>query len=83
MIKAATKEFKSLALTDRPKWLIPVESFYSKIVKLLNKDSFPLPPNLCFWNFAQRVLEGSRTSVAVKEQKVTLGARSHPTIIPR
>ena len=37
-----------------------VESCYSKIVKLLNKDSFPLSPNLCLRNFALED-DGSRT----------------------
>ena len=41
MIKAVTKEFKSLALIDRLKLLMHVESCYSKIVKLLNR-LFPL-----------------------------------------
>ena len=34
-------ESRSLALIDRSKWLIHVESCYAKTVKLLNKDSFP------------------------------------------
>ena len=46
MIKAVTKEFKILALMDSLKWLTHVESCYSKIVKLLDEDSFPLSPNL-------------------------------------
>ena len=65
MIKAVTKELKSLALIDRLKWLMKVESCYSKIAKLLNKDSLPLAPNLCLWNLAWRVVAGSRTPFAL------------------
>ena len=42
-----------------------MENCYYKTVKLLNKDSFPLSPNLCLWNFAWRVGAGSRTPAAV------------------
>ena len=56
---------KNSALIDSLKCLMHVESCYSKIVKLLNKDSFPLSPNLCLWNFAERVAAGSRTPAAI------------------
>ena len=48
-----------------------VESRYSKIVKLLSKDPFPLSPNLYLWNFTWRVAAGSGTPTAVQKQVYT------------
>ena len=48
-----------------------VESRYSKIVKLLSKDPFPLSPNLYLWNFTWRVAAGRGTPTAVQKQVYT------------
>ena len=76
MIKAGTEELKSSPFIHRLKGLMHVESCYSKIVQLLNKDSFPLSPNLCLWDFAERVAAGRRASLAVRyhgDSKTTSG----------
>ena len=56
---------ESLALNNRLKRLMSEESCYSKVVKLFNKDFFPLSPNLCLQNFADRVGEGCRNTTAI------------------